>query len=66
MVSNSPPEFGRLVRVARKQVQQARVNPPAILINAWNEWTEGSNLRPEAREGTGYLEAPYQALADSK
>jgi hypothetical protein len=61
VVSNSPAEFGRMVRLAQKHVQQARVRPPAILINAWNEWTEGSALLPEATDGTRYLEALKQA-----
>ena len=28
-----------------------------IILNAWNEWTEGSYLLPEERTGTKYLEA---------
>jgi len=62
VVSNTPAEFGRLMRLARQHVEHARVRPAAILINAWNEWTEGSTLLPEAQQGTQYLEALKRSL----
>ena len=57
VVSNSPAQLGRLMALARQQVDHARLRPAAIVINAWNEWTEGSALLPEAQLGTEYLEA---------
>ncbi len=39
-----------------------RKRPPAIFVNAWNEWTEGSYLLPEEKYGTAYLKALQQAL----
>ena len=47
VVNNTPELFGELCRKARRHVDSSRLIPPVILINAWNEWTEGSALMPE-------------------
>jgi hypothetical protein len=64
VVSNSPAEFGRLCGLARHQYAEARLRPPGILINAWNEWTEGSVLLPELHYGTGFLDALKKAFQE--
>jgi hypothetical protein len=28
-----------------------------LTINSWNEWTEGSYIEPDTKNGTQYLEA---------
>jgi len=56
VVSNTPAEFGRLCKLAREHVRSAKLPPPAILVNAWNEWTEGSVLLPEKEHGTAFLQ----------
>jgi hypothetical protein len=33
-----------------------------ILLNAWNEWAEGSHLEPDRKHGFGYLQAVHDAL----
>jgi hypothetical protein len=56
-VNATPEKFGALCRAARSYVDSAKVRPPAIFVNAWNEWTEGSALLPDDRYGTGFLDA---------
>jgi len=37
--------------------------PFAVLINAWNEWTEGCFLLPDERTGTARVEAIKRTLS---
>ena len=57
VVGNTPERFERLLRDAAAHAQRDPRQPFAVLVNAWNEWTEGGFLLPEERYGTGYLEA---------
>ena len=57
VVGNTPERFEQLLREAAQQVDRDPHHPFAVLINAWNEWTEGCYLLPEERTGTAYLEA---------
>jgi hypothetical protein len=57
VVGNTPELFEQLLRDAARHVEQDPRQPFAVLLNAWNEWTEGGYLLPEERYGTGYLEA---------
>ena len=55
---NSPDEFRRALLAARKQTDaDERLCTKLITLYAWNEWTEGGFLEPEAEFGMGYLEA---------
>lgn len=63
VVNNTPERFGELVGKALDQVESARMRPPAILINAWNEWTEGSVLLPDVQYKTQFLDELEEALS---
>lgn len=63
VVDNSPEKFGRLCRMALERARSQNGGEPAIVINAWNEWSEGMFLLPERQYGTGHLEALRDALA---
>jgi len=57
VVGNTPERFEQLLRDAAKHIEQDPRKPFAVLLNAWNEWTEGCYLLPEQRTGTARLEA---------
>lgn len=56
-INNTPEHFGRYLRKAKDYVDGHPGQPPLIIINAWNEWVEGSYLEPDTVWGYGYLEA---------
>jgi hypothetical protein len=54
-VGNTPERFGELLRKVKTFTEKAKQRPPAVFINAWNEWTEGSALLPGTSYGDAYL-----------
>jgi hypothetical protein len=63
VVGNTPQRFGKLCSMALEHCRQHAPKPNAVIINAWNEWTEGSFLLPEKRHGLAYLKAVKKAFA---
>ena len=57
VVGNTPERFEQLLRDAAEHIERDPRQPFAVLLNAWNEWTEGCYLLPEQRTGTARLEA---------
>jgi hypothetical protein len=57
ILGNTPELYERLCRDAAQHISTDPAKPFAVMLNAWNEWTEGSYLLPEERTGTAYLEA---------
>jgi hypothetical protein len=62
VTDTTPAAFAAFLRQARAHLDQHRVQPRLITVNAWNEWTEGSYLEPDTHYGTAYLEAVRDAL----
>lgn len=57
VVGNTPERFRELCRLARRHLADHPSAVNAVVINAWNEWTESSYLLPETRTGLAYLDA---------
>ncbi|MBR2839378.1 MAG: glycoside hydrolase family 99-like domain-containing protein [Kiritimatiellae bacterium] len=53
----TPEGFAEILRAAREQAEADPKRPGAVLINAWNEYTEGSYLMPDVKNGDAYLRA---------
>ncbi len=53
-----------LIPLIQREVEATDRSPEEriVLINAWNEWAEGSHLEPDQKHGFGYLQAVYDAL----
>jgi hypothetical protein len=57
VVGNTPERFGEAVRIGLESIRRCGGGDRMLLINAWNEWTEGCYLLPDQRHGNGFLEA---------
>jgi hypothetical protein len=54
---NTPEAFKTALQKTKDFLDKNPSLPKIVTINAWNEWTEGSYLLPEAKYGEGYLKA---------
>jgi hypothetical protein len=64
VTGNTPDRFGELVRACRRFLSLQDQKPGAMVLNAWNEWTEGSVLLPVRDRGNATLTALKTALED--
>ncbi|MDX1682500.1 MAG: glycoside hydrolase family 99-like domain-containing protein, partial [Phycisphaeraceae bacterium] len=63
VTGNTPERFGDLVYAAREFLGTCRRDSDNVLVlNAWNEWTEGSVLAPTVDEGDAVLRALQASL----
>ena len=62
--NNTPENFEKPLRKAKKYVDTHPLQQPLITINSWNEWTETSYLQPCNVFGYGYLEAIKHVFID--
>lgn len=59
---NSPQTFAVCLQKALEYVDSHTEQPRFLMINAWNEWVEGSYLLPDCKDGYGYLQAVRDVL----
>ncbi|HVT11865.1 MAG TPA: glycoside hydrolase family 99-like domain-containing protein [Fimbriimonadaceae bacterium] len=57
VTQSTPPEFESALAAAKSYLGGSETGPKVLTINSWNEWTEGSYLEPDTKNGLGYLEA---------
>jgi hypothetical protein len=62
-INNTPESFGAYLQKTREFVKNHPEQPKLIVINAWNEWVEGSYLEPDMRCGYGYLEEVKKVMS---
>ena len=60
MINNTPERIAELLQEALS------FDTRAVIINAWNEWTEGMALLPDERFGTAYLDAIRDVIKGAK
>lgn len=62
---DTPESFGAGLLKAKEYVMERPEQPQVIVINAWNEWVEGSYIEPDLRWGYGYLETIQRIMSYS-
>ena len=63
----TPENIEKGFALAKKYIDESTdLKAPLIVVNSWNEWTEGTYLQPDDINGYGYLEAIKKVFLDEK
>ncbi len=62
-INDTPDSFAAYLQKSREYAYKHPEQTKLIIINAWNEWIEGSYLEPDMRWGYGYLEAVKKVMS---
>jgi len=62
VTQRTPDQYERLLRAAQHFLAEHTVEPKAVFLSAWNEWTEDSFLLPDSVFGYSYLDAVRRAF----
>ena len=65
-VNQNAEVFGKYLKIAKDYADaHADSQPKFIMINAWNEWVEGSYLLPDEVHGFSYLETVRKVMNEN-
>ncbi|GAA4307589.1 glycoside hydrolase family 99-like domain-containing protein [Compostibacter hankyongensis] len=64
LTGNTPAAFQGALEDAKRFLDEYNPRHKIIVLNAWNEWTEGSFLLPEKKYGDAYLKAIKAVFGD--
>ncbi len=62
-IGNTPESFAAYLQEAKEYLRARPEMPQLIILNAWNEYVEGSYLEPDMKWGYGYLEAVKEVMS---
>jgi hypothetical protein len=62
-IGNTPESFAAYLQEAKRYLRARPEMPQLIILNAWNEYVEGSYLEPDMKWGYGYLEAVQKVMS---
>jgi hypothetical protein len=66
-LDNTPENVQKGFELAKDYVDtHPDMKAPLIVVNSWNEWTEGSYFEPDDVNGYGYLEVVKKLFVDQK
>lgn len=66
VINNTSDKFEALLKDAKKIAESGKNTLPAVFIDSWNNWAEGSAVFPERIEGMNFLRAICRTFAPDK